>query len=267
MILAIDVGNTNTGIGAFEAGNEKFKLVFSLRTRTNVLKIRQLLESINNGTDVGQKAHELMKESGSTKFEGAIISSTVPSVVSEIQKMIGLFYGFTALVVNPKMKMNINIPEEFHADLGADIIVGLEAASTEYKCPLAVVDMGTASTIFVLDENKTFIGGAIHPGVGIELKALCTNTALLPKIDFQIPNHAIGRNTEECIQSGVFYGHAGMVDNILEQMEKELGTHLNAVATGGLGRYIAPLSHRHIEYEDDLLFRGMAILYNKNAEK
>ncbi len=294
MLLAIDVGNTNTVIGGIESiaavspenttslpdktdthtkgswassetaaalsadAGAHFRLAFSARTRTNVLKIRQLLKDINTGT-----ASEI--PSSDLHFTGAIISSVVPSIVPELLKVVFLFYGLNAMVVDPKMNMNIRIPERYHAELGPDIIAGLVAAGAQYEAPFAVIDMGTASTIFAVDSSRNFIGGTIHPGIGIELKSLCTNTAMLPRIDFRVPTCVIGKNTDECIQSGVFYGHAGMIDTILDHMEEELGYKLNAIATGGLGRFIAPLCRRHIEYDEDLLLKGLYILYVFNA--
>lgn len=234
MILAIDVGNTNTVIG-------------DKRCKTNMIEIRSLLSSMRGDS-----------------YEGAILSSVVPALNSQICHTVFLQFGIDTIVVNPKMEMNIDIPEKYHEELGADIIVGCVGAAEEYPCPLAVIDMGTASTIFVLDKNRTFVGGTIHTGIGLELSALTEKTAQLPKTSFEAPDRVIGQNTEECMRAGVLYGHAGMIDGILDHIEEELGSKVTAVATGGLGGYIVPLCRHEIIYDYDLLIKGLKILYEKN---
>ena len=234
MILAIDVGNTNTVIG------EK-------RCKTNMIEIRSLLASMR-GED----------------YEGAILSSVVPALNKHICNTVFLQFGIDTIVVDPKMNMNITIPEKYHEELGADIIVGCVGAAAEYPCPLAVIDMGTASTIFVLDKDNVFLGGTIHTGIALELNALTEKTAQLPKTSFEAPDKVIGQNTEECMRAGVLYGHAGMIDGILDHIEKELDCSVTAVATGGLGGYIVPLCRHEIKYDYDLLIKGLNLLYEKN---
>ncbi|MDO4939317.1 MAG: type III pantothenate kinase [Lachnospiraceae bacterium] len=246
MILGIDVGNTNIVLGGIQDGT----LVFSKRTETKTENISRLMSEISDHI-----------------FEGAILSSVVPAINNNIIIAVRETFRIDPIIVTPKMKMNICLPEKVHKEIGADIIVGLVAAASEYKVPLAVVDMGTASTIFALDKNSTLAGGTIHPGMVIEYNALSTKTAQLPEIEtVEIPEHILGQNTNECIKSGVAYGHAGMIDAIISGMEKEMHTPLTVIATGGLGRYIAPICTHQIIYDEALLIKGLDYLYKANKK-
>lgn len=245
MILGIDVGNTNIVVG----GIQDRKLVFSERAETSAENVPVLLSGLSAGT-----------------FDGAILSSVVPALNGTICENVKKLFGTDVIIVNPKMNMNITLPEHVHAEIGSDIIVGLVAAADEYDAPLAVIDMGTATTIFALDKNKVLTGGAIHPGIVIELNALSTRTAQLPEImQVEIPEKFLGQNTDQCIKSGVVYGHAGMVDAILSGMEKEMQTSLTVIATGGLGRFVAPICSHKVIYDESLLIKGLDYLYRNNS--
>lgn len=245
MILGIDVGNTNIVIGGIQDGN----LVFSERDKTEVGNIEKLLGKTDDRC-----------------FDGAILSSVVPWINDSISQCVKKTFGLDTILVSPKMKMNITLPEHVHKEIGADIIVGLCAAAAEYKAPLAVIDMGTATTIFALDENHVLAGGTIHPGIGIEFDALSTKTSLLPRIStVRLPEKVLGQNTNECIVNGVVYGHSGMVDSILDHMEKEIGSELTAIATGGLGRFVVPVCRHKLVYDESLLIKGLDLLYKMNA--
>ena len=245
MILGIDAGNTNIVIGGIQDG----ELLFSERKQTEVGNIEKLLNTVKDRT-----------------FEGAILSSVVPWINDSIIRCVRKTFGLETILVSAQIKMNISLPEHVKKEIGADIIVGLCAAATEYETPLAVVDMGTASTVFLLDKDLVLAGGTIHPGSGIELNALSSKTSLLPRISaVEIPERVLGQNTNECILSGVVYGHAGMIDSILDHMEEEIGSEINAVATGGLGRYVTPVCRHKLIYDESLLIKGLDLLYKMNS--
>ncbi|MBQ0146132.1 MAG: type III pantothenate kinase [Lachnospiraceae bacterium] len=245
MILGIDIGNTNIVIG----GINNAELVFSERAGTDEKNIRELFSRISGRA-----------------FEGAILSSVVPSINLPVIHAVRNTLGVEPIVVSPDMTMNIHIPKKVRKEIGSDIIVGLAAAANEYPLPLAVVDMGTASTVFALDKQSRITGGAIHPGIVIEFNALSRKTAQLPEIqDIEIPERVLGQDTDSCIKSGVIYGHAGMVDAILSGMEKEMNTSLTVIATGGLGRFVAPICSHKIIYDEALLIKGLDFLYKINS--
>ena len=150
---------------------------------------------------------------------------------------------------------------------GADLVVGCVSALREHKPPMIIVDMGTATTITVVDKSGAFIGGCICPGVKISLDALTERTALLPGLQLDQPKQAIGRNTIDCMRSGIMMGNAAMIDGMVERMEAELGYKTTVIATGGIAKFIAPLCHTPMIYDKDLLIKGLAILYRENTKK
>ena len=172
--------------------------------------------------------------------------------------------GHTALVVGPGLKTGLNIKIENPAQTGADLVVGSVAALRQYKPPMIVVDMGTATTMVVLDETGALVGGCICPGVKISLDALTERTALLPGLQLDQPKRAIGRNTIDCMRSGIMMGTACMLDGMVQRMEEELGQKTTVIATGGIARFITPMCKTPIIYDKDLLIKGLAMLYREN---
>jgi type III pantothenate kinase len=138
------------------------------------------------------------------------------------------------------------------------------AALRDYPCPIIIIDMGTATTVSVVDHSGNYIGGAILPGLRVSLNSLSSKTAQLPSISLDIPKNVIGKNTIDCMRSGIMYGNAGMLDGIIERMEEELGEPATVVATGGLARFVTPLCRHKIIYDEALLLKGLLILYEKN---
>ena len=255
MILAVDIGNSNIVIGGLE-GDE---IRFEARLRTDATKtsdeycidLKMILEVY--GVHAGQ-------------IEGAIIASVVPQVMNSIKTAIKKLTGKNALVVGPGLKTGLNIKIENPAQTGADLVVGSVAALREHKAPLIVIDMGTATTMMVLDENGAFIGGSISPGVKISMDALTDRTALLPGLQLDQPKRAIGRNTIDCMRSGIMLGTACMLDGMVERMEEELGQRATVVITGGIAKFVIPMCKREMIYDKDLLLKGLAILYRENAK-
>jgi type III pantothenate kinase len=184
------------------------------------------------------------------------------------------------MVVGPGVKTGLNILMDNPATVGSDMIVCAVAALEQYKPPVMIVDMGTATTISVVDKNRNYIGGCIMPGVNVSLEAISNKTAQLPHISLEKPKSAIGKNTIDCMRSGVLYGNAAMIEgcierndnmkfasDIVERMEEEIGQKANVVVTGGLGKNIAALCKRQFDYDPELLIKGMYIIYKKNSQK
>ena len=147
-------------------------------------------------------------------------------------------------------------------DLQADEIEGVIISSV--VPPVIIIDMGTATTMMAIDQTGTFLGGSICPGVKVSSEVLTTRTSQLPGISLEAPKHVIGRNTIECMQSGIMLGAACMIDGMIERMEEELGVKATVVATGGISRFVLPMCRSEIRYDRDLLLRGLRILYEKN---
>ena len=254
MILTVDVGNANIVIGVVK--NEK--ILFDAKLRTDITKtsdeycidLKMLME-----------VYKIQPE----QFQGAIIASVVPQVLNSMQSAVRKLTGKTALVVGPGLKTGLNIQIENPSQTGADLVANAVAALQEHKAPLIIVDMSSTTTMTVLDHNGTLIGGSIGPGVKMSLDALTDRTALLPGLQLDQPKKVIGRNTIDCMRSGVMLGAACMVDGMVERMEQELGYRATVIATGSIARFVVPMCRREIIYDKDLLVKGLAALYRENA--
>ena len=253
MILAIDIGNSNIVIGGVE-GNE---IVFEARLRTEATKTSdQYCVDLKILMDVNNVRQE--------SIEGVIVASVVPQVLNSMQTAVKKLTGKTCLVVGPGLKTGLNILIENPSQTGADLVVGSVAALREHKPPMIVVDMGTATTMVALDKNGALIGGCICPGVKISMDALTERTALLPGLQLDQPKKAIGRNTIDCMRSGIMMGAACMLDGMVQRMEEELGAKATVVVTGGIGKFIVPMCRTPMIYDKDLLIKGLAALYRDN---
>ena len=253
MILAIDIGNSNIVIGGVQ-GDE---IIFEARLRTETTKTSdQYCVDLKILLDV----YKVDTQS----VEGSIIASVVPQVLNSMQTAVKKLIGKQSLVVGPGLKTGLNIRLENPSQTGADLVVGCVAALKEHKPPMIVVDMGTATTMVVLDETGALIGGSISPGIKISMDALTERTALLPGLQLDQPKKAIGRNTIDCMRSGIMMGTASMLDGMVERMEEELGQKTTVIATGGIARFVLPLCKKEIIYDKDLLIKGLAALYRDN---
>ena len=253
MILAIDIGNSNIVLGGVE-GDE---IVFEARLRTEATKTSdQYCVDLKILLDV----YEVSRES----IEGVIVASVVPQVLNSMQTAVKKLTGKNCLVVGPGLKTGLNILIENPSQTGADLVVGSVAALRAHKPPMIVVDMGTATTMVVLDKNGALIGGCICPGVKISMDALTERTALLPGLQLDQPKKAIGRNTIDCMRSGIMMGAACMLDGMVQRMEEELGAKTTVVVTGGIGKFVVPICRTPMIYDKDLLLKGLAALYRDN---
>jgi len=256
MILAVDIGNSNIVFGGVE-GND---IVFEARIRTETTKTSdEYCVDLKIILDVYHVKPEVI--------EGAIISSVVPQVLNSVKTAILKLTGKTSLVVGPGLKTGLNIKIENPAQTGADLVVGCVAALREHKAPMIVIDMGTATTMIVLDETGSLIGGSISPGVKISLDALTEGTALLPGLQLDQPKKAIGRNTIDCMRSGIMFGAASMLDGMVQRMEAELGQKTTVVITGGIAKFVMPLCSTPMIYDKDLLIKGLIALYRDNVKR
>lgn len=255
MILTVDIGNSNIVIGGMDAD----KIVFEARLRTETTKTSdQYCVDLKILLDIYQIS--------TADIEGSIIASVVPQVLNSMQTAIKKLTGRQPLVVGPGLKTGLNIRLENPSQTGADLVVGCVAALREHKPPMIVIDMGTATTMVVLDDSGALIGGCICPGVKISMDALTERTALLPGLQLDQPKKAIGRNTIDCMRSGIMMGAAAMVDGMVQRMETELGQKTTVVATGGIAKFVLPMCHTDIHYDKDLLIKGLAALYRDNVK-
>ena len=197
-------------------------------------------------------------------IEDCIISSVVPSVAKSVSRAVAKLCQIVPLILGPGVKTGLNIKIDNPAQLGADLVAGAVGAIDTYKMPCVIVDMGTATTLSVLDKDGAFLGGVIAAGVRLTLKALAENTALLPSIPIEAPKSVIGTNTIECMQSGLVLGSAAMLDGLLDRIEAKLGEAPPVVATGGLSKEIITHCKHSIIYNENLLLEGLCAIYEKN---
>ncbi len=256
MLLAIDIGNTNIVIGGIR-GEE---IVFEARIATDRIKT-----SDQYGAEIKSMLGLFDVRPGD--IQDCIISSVVPPVFNSVRTGIVKVTGKAPLVVGPGIKTGLNIQMDAPSQVGSDRIVIAVAALAEYDPPLTLLDLGTATTIEVVDKGNTYLGGCIIPGVRISLDALTSRTAQLPGIRLDQPKKVIGKNTVDCMRSGIMYGTAAMLDGMLDRVEEELGFSTTVVATGGMAQFIVPLCRREIRLEKDLLLKGLSIIYQKNQKR
>jgi len=255
MLLAIDIGNTNIVIGGIREG----EIAFEARIATDRIKT-----SDQYGAEI--KSMLGLFDVRPQDVDDCIISSVVPPVFNSVRTGIIKVTGKTPMVVGPGIKTGLNIQMDNPSQVGSDRIVIAVAALAEYEPPLTLLDLGTATTIEVVGQGSTYLGGCIIPGVRVSLEALTSRTAQLPGIRLDRPKREIGKNTVDCMRSGIMYGTAAMLDGMLERVEEELGFATTVVATGGMAQFIAPLCRREIKLEKDLLLKGLNIIYQKNKK-
>lgn len=253
MILAVDIGNSNIVLGCFDDDN----VLFVERLSTNhqytdleyVIAVKNILEL--NSMNVGV-------------IEGCIISSVVPSVTETVKSALERLTHTKVMTVGPGIKTGLKIMLDNPVQLGSDRVADAVAAVRYYKAPLIIIDMGTATTVSVIDEDKNYLGGMIIPGLRVSLDSLTMRTSQLPKIGIEPPKRVIGANTVECMKSGIIYYSAAGIDGVIERIEETLGQSCTVVSTGGLADKIIPHCKREIIIDDRLLLKGLMIIYNKN---
>lgn len=260
-ILAIDMGNTNIVIGCV---NDK-EVLFEERLSTDLKKTElEFAISFKNVLELNNISPE--------EIDGAIISSVVPPLVNIIRRAVEKVVNVSPLIVGPGVKTGLNILMDQPRQVGSDLIVDAVAAIHNYGVPAIIVDIGTATTISVVDENANYIGGTILPGARVSLDSLVSRTAQLPRIGFDEPKGPIGKNTVDCMKSGIVYGHAGSIDGIIDRIIEHAGFGKDGkpaaklIATGGLSSVIIPFCRNEIVMDSGLLIKGLKYIYDKNVE-
>lgn len=253
MILAIDIGNTSIALGGFEGENLKFVV----RLSTDITKTED---------EYASKIMNILALYSVTKenVDGAIISSVVPPLNSIMKSALRLVYDVDALMVCPGIKTGIGILCDSPSSVGADLICSCVAANTLYSAPALIIDIGTATKMIVTNKNGAFIGVSIIPGVMMGLKALSNGTAQLPQVGLEAPATVIGKNTVDCMKSGIVFGHASMIDGMIDRINAEVGEELPVIVTGGYASAVATHCNHEMIFDEYLVLKGLNFIYQKN---
>ncbi|MEG9430140.1 MAG: type III pantothenate kinase [Christensenellaceae bacterium] len=254
MLLVIDVGNTNIKYGVWKDDN----MLASFRVSSRISR---------TADEYGSVLVNLLGDSGikKTDVDGIIVSSVIPTLNYTICHMCEYFFGISPLMVGPGVKTGLNIKVENPKEVGADRIVNSVAAYKKHGGPVIVIDFGTATTFNVIDGSGAFIGGVIAPGIKTSLTGLVSSTAQLPMIELVPPKKVVAKNTETNMQAGIIFGFAGLVDNIVGKIKKELGDeNVKVIATGGLGEIIAKETKSISVVDRTLTLFGLKLIYDLN---
>ena len=256
MLLLTDIGNTNIVFGGLEDGEFRFRA-------------RIATDRGKSSDQYSMTIRKLMRLNGvePSEIEDCIISSVVPPVLNSVKTGLQKIFHTKPMVVGPGLKTGLNIRVDDPARVGSDRIVAAVGALISHEAPLILLDMGTATTFEVVGRGNTYMGGCIMPGVRTALDGLISHSAQLPGISLEAPEKVIGINTEQCLKSGILCGAAAMIDGMLERIEEEIGEPATVLATGGIAPLVVPLCRREIILEEDLLLKGLAVIYGKNSRK
>jgi type III pantothenate kinase len=257
MLLAVDVGNTETVIGLFADPRNSDELVDHWRVSTNVERTSDEMALLVQEF-LGFHGYDFDQD-----VAGIAVSSGVPRVTAALRQMTARYFGFEPVVLGTGVKTGLPVRYENPREVGPDRIANAIGALDKYEPPIIVVDFGTATTFDAISAKGEYLGGAIIPGIEISLDALIGRAALLRRVELVEPATVIGRTTVESIQSGVVYGIVAQVDGLCARFEEELGPS-TVVATGGLSNLIAPLSSRIAHHEPWLTLQGLRIVFEKN---
>jgi len=252
VLLAIDVGNTNTVLGVFDGA----ELVDSWRVKTDARDTADELALIYRGL------------LGDTKVHGIAACSTVPAVLGQLRIMLSRYYpDLPTVVVEPGVRTGVPLLNDNPRELGPDRIVNTLAAYTLYGGPAVVVDFGTSTNFDVVSAKGEFLGGALAPGIEISIDALASRAARLLKVELTRPRSVIGKTTVESLQSGILYGFAGQIDALVRRIVAELGGQAAVIATGGLAQVVLDECETIQAHEPDLTLIGLRLVYERNIDR
>lgn len=256
MLLAVNVGNTETSLGVF-------------RDQELAWRWRMATVPERTGDELAVLFGGFLEQQGLSfdrHVTGVVISSVVPSATEALRDMVRRYFGFPPVVVETGIRTGIPVLVDNPKEVGADRVVNAVALAAKYGGPAIAVDVGTATTFDAVSDDGEYLGGAIAPGVRISARALYEQTARLVLVELTAPKSAIGKNTVEALQSGLVYGHAAMIDGVVERMAKELGDP-TVVITGGLAPVVLP-ECRTIDHHDPwLTLEGLRVIFDKNTER
>lgn len=252
MLLCIDIGNTNTVLATFDGD----KLVHNWRVKT---------DAHATADEVGLLYRGLLA-ADAVEITGVCACSTVPTAVRTLRTMLARYYGAVpSLIVEPGVRTGVQLAIDNPKEVGSDRVVNTLAAYTIYGGPSIVVDIGTTMTFDVISERGEFLGGAFTPGIEISFDALAARAAQLRKVEPAKPRSVIGKNTVECLQSGMYFGYAGLVDRIVDRMAEELGPLRAVIATGGLAPVVLDECRTITHHEPMITLIGLKMVYDRNA--
>ncbi|MGI6242160.1 MAG: type III pantothenate kinase [Prevotella sp.] len=253
-ILVIDIGNSNIVVGVM--------------AESQVLDSRRIATVLGKGeADTLASVETVLLEFQTRylQFEGGIISSVVPELTPAVREMALQVTGVAMMTMGEdKLNLGMEICVEHPERLGHDRIADAIGAMSQFPCPLVVIDMGTATTVNVVDREGRFVGGMIIPGVQTSFDALCSRASQLSEVPLRVPEHLIGKNTAECMQSGIIYGSAAMIDGLVDRVVAELKSDITIVTTGGLAPLVSPHCRHKVVYDEFLLFKGLYCIYIDN---
>ena len=253
MVLAIDIGNTNIVIGCIEGETIMFNERVSTNHKATDLEYAIQIKNIFEIHDIDPHT-----------IDGSVMSSVVPSITETVEGAIIKLTGCQPIIVGPGIRTGLKITIDNPAQLGSDLVVDAVAGIKHYGAPLIIIDMGTATTVSVIDTDEKYIGTLIIPGMKTSLDALVSGAAQLPKVKLDTPRRVVGTNTAESMANGILYYTASGLDGCIDRIETELGVECRVVATGGLASSVVPLCKKEIIHDDDLLLKGLMIIYEKN---
>ena len=255
MLLAIDVGNSTTSVGLFDR-EKNLRFLAYLDTDSRKTADQISIDLMNLFTLYHYNYQDVT---------GAIFCSVVPPLNFMMSKALTRLLGTPPMMVGPGVRTGLNLRMENQVQVGADIVADAVAALERFEPPIITIDMGTATTIGVIDAQRNYVGGMLLPGVNVSLEALSRRAAQLPAISLQHPKAVIGKNTEDCMRAGIVYGTAGMLDGIIERIRGEFGgREISVVATGGNAPVIVKYCKTPIVYDKFLLMNGLWAIYQKN---
>lgn len=253
MLLTIDVGNTNVTLGVYD--KDMLYFISRLATDPSRMEDQYAIEIL----DIFKIYHVSID-----RITGVVIGSVVPALTRCLMQAVKKIFGIDALSVGYEtVKDFFAFDSTYPEETGADLIAACVAAAALYPAPSIVVDMGTATKLMVIDAQKRMSGAIIMPGIGISMDALFSRAALLSTVDLKAPSRVIGKSTMECIQSGLIYGNASMIDGLCDRIESELGAPCIVIGTGGHSEAIVQNCKRKVTYNDTLVLEGLKIIHEK----